>query len=409
MKKILYLIAEDSYFCSHRLELATFMQQKGYKVAVATRCSKSIYKNAILQNKIEIFELKFFCRANCINPFKEILAFKELYNIYSTFKPDIVHHVALKSVIYGTIVAKFTKVNKIINALAGLGFVFTEFTYKFNSNPIINYLKNIKLIIKQKILQLIVYKLLKLIIVSNKQQNKILLLQNNDDLDMLKKHTGINDSQVKVALVAGSGINIEKYYKSEPLNAVNFSNNNIKIVLISRLLWTKGIYEFVQAAKQIKNYIINNNLSIKPEFILYGDVDNKNPASVHYSDLKIWQEQGLITWKHFCHDVVAAYSDCHIAVLPSYREGLPKTLLEAAACARAIVTTDVPGCRDIVVDGVNGYLVPKQNSDRLVSALLKLMQDQELMINMGKIGRQKIYDQFSEQFIFPKTLEVYVS
>lgn len=393
MKKILYLIAEDSAFCSHRLELAVFMQQQGYQVAIATRCSKEQvkYKNEILQKKLQLFELKFFCRASCINPFKELLAFKELYNIYKTFKPDIVHHVALKPVIYGTIVAKFVRVNKIINALAGLGFVFTDFETK-----------NIKLIIKKKILQLIVFRVLKFII-----KNKILLLQNNDDLNILKKHLGINDSEVTTVIIQGSGINMEKYYKSEPLSNINFTDHKIKIMLISRLLWTKGIYEFVQAARQIQDYIKKNNLNIIPEFILYGDVDNKNPASLCYSDLKIWQEQGLIVWKNFCHDMVAAYSDCHIAVLPSYREGLPKTLLEAAACARAIVTTDVPGCREIVTDGVNGYLVPKQNSEMLASALLKLMQNKKLMINMGKIGRQKICDQFSEQIIFPKMLEIY--
>lgn len=407
MKKILYLVTEDSYFCSHRLELATFMQQQGYIVAVAASCSKSKYKDIILQKKLCFFELRFFCRASFLNPFKEILAFKELYNIYKNFKPDLVHHVALKPVIYGTIIAKLFKVTKIVNALGGLGFVFTEFEYKFNSN-IINFYKNIIINIKQKFLQFVIHKILR-IIINDTRQKKILLLQNKDDLEVLQTIVGVNNLKLTTAIIFGSGINVQKYYKSEPLTNVNFSSNNIKIILLSRLLWTKGIYEFVQAAKYIKDYIYNNNLAINPEFILYGDIDNKNPASVHYSDLKVWQDEKLITWKNFCYDVTTAYSNCHIAVLPSYREGLPKSLLEAAACARAIVTTDVPGCREIVTDGVNGYLVPKQNSHALANALLKLMQNPELMINMGKLGRNKILETFSEQIIFPQTLEMYLS
>ena len=409
MKKILYLVAEDSYFCSHRLGLAVFMQQEGYTVAVATRCSKhsSKDKDDILKQGLQLFELQFFCRASCINPFKELLAFKELYNIYKTFKPDLVHHVALKPVIYGTIVARLVKINKIVNALAGLGFVFTEFTYKFNSNVLVNFWGNIKKITKQKVLQFFVYKILKLIIINNPQQNKILLMQNKDDLDILKKSIRVSDDvELKVAIVPGSGINMDKYSNSQPLSNINF-NNNIKIILISRLLWTKGINEFIHAAQYIKEYIKKNNLYINPEFILYGDIDSKNPASVRYSDLTEWQNQGLVVWKNFCYDVVAAYRDCHIAVLPSYREGLPKSLLEAAACARAIVTTDVPGCREIVTDGVNGYLVPKQNSEMLAGALLKLMQNQESMINMGILGRQKVCDKFSNQVIFPQILGVY--
>ena len=409
MKKILYLVAEGSYFCSHRLELAAFMQQQGYIVAVATSCAHSIYKDKILQKKLQLFELRFFCRASCTNPFKEILALKELYSIYQKFKPDIVHHVALKPVIYGTLVAKFTKVNKIVNALGGLGFIFTEFNYKFNTNNIINFWKNININLKQKILRSIVYKILKITIINNKQQNKILLLQNQDDLDILKKVTNVNNMELNTAIIAGSGLNVAKYYPSEPLSQINFIDNKIKIVLISRLLWTKGIYEFVQAATKIKDYINKNNLNINPEFILYGDIDHKNPAAVDYLTLKQWQDAGLIIWKNFCHDMVSAYRDCHIAVLPSYREGLPKTLLEAAACARAIITTDVPGCREVVIDGVNGYLVPKQNSDSLANALLKLMQNKELMVNMGKLGRQRMCDIFAEQIIFPQTLEVYLS
>ena len=175
------------------------------------------------------------------------------------------------------------------------------------------------------------------------------------------------------------------------------------------MLWTKGIAEFVSAAKYIKDHIKKHNLFINPEFILYGDIDPKNPASIDYAMLDEWQKDGLILWKNFCYDVIGAYDNCHIAVLPSYREGLPKSLLEAALCARAIVTTDVPGCREIVEHGVNGYLVPKQNSEALANALLDLMQDQLLMSKMGILGREKACNKFSAQVIFPKMLELYTN
>ena len=403
MKKLLYLVTEDSYFYSHRLELASFIKQQGYEVAVATKCSKNNlqYKEAINNKNLKLFELKFFCRTSCINPFKEFLAFKELYYIYKTFKPDIVHHVAIKPIIYGTIIAQIVKVKRIINALAGLGFVFTEAKYDV-------WLQNIKLKIKQKVLQIIICKILK-IIFNNNNNNKILLLQNQDDLVRLKQFIDFTKIKLAHVIIPGSGIVADRYFTVQPLNFTNYNIHNIKIVLVARLLWTKGIAEFVNAAKYIKNYIKQNNLLINPEFILYGDIDPKNPASVDYATITEWQNNGLIIWKKFCHNIVEAYTNCHIAVLPSYREGLPKSLLEAALCARAIVTTDVPGCREIVEHGVNGYLVPKQDSEALAKALLALIQDKNLIVNMGILGREKVYNKFSAKTIFPQMLDLYAN
>jgi glycosyltransferase involved in cell wall biosynthesis len=403
MKKILYLVSEDSFFCSHRLDLAAFMRDNGYIVAVAAKFSKPCYKQMILDQKLEFFELRYFNRARIWNMFKEIWSLKEIYYIYKEFKPDLVHHVALKPVIYGTLIAKLLKIKKVINALAGLGFVFTDLKDHYYENCFIKFYKNISIKIKQKFLQSIVYNFLKLII-----QDHCLLLQNHDDLELLTKTTGININKTKVFIIPGSGITMEKYYQSPVLTKDSF-NNGIKIVLLSRLLWTKGVYEFIQAAKKVQEYIKNNNLNIVTEFIIYGDIDTYNPASVNYSDLQLWSDQKIISWKKFCKDVVLAYSNCHIVVLPSYREGLPKSLLEAAACARPIITTDVPGCKEIVKQGVNGYLVPKENSETLAVSIVNLMQNPELMINMGRSGREIVLNNFSTQVIFPKTLAMYLS
>lgn len=400
MKKILYLVTEVSYFCSHRLELASFVKQQGYEVAVATKCSTSNlqYIQAIKNQKVQLFELQWFNRTSFINPFKEFLAFKELYNIYKAFAPDVVHHVALKPIIYGTIIAQFIGVKKIINALAGLGFIFTDIKYN-------NRFKNIKLKFKQRFLQIIVSKFFSFIF-NNKNNNKILLLQNQDDFNHLMHFIDPIKLKCVSKIIAGSGVIVDKYFVVQPLDNIDY---NIKIVLVSRLLWTKGILEFVEAAAKIKNYIKENNLLINPEFIIYGDIDFKNPAAVDYESLNLWQKQGLIVWKHFCSNIIEAYSKCHIAVLPSYREGLPKSLIEAALCARAIITTDVPGCREIVEQGLNGYLIPKQNSDALAEALLNLMENPHLIIKMGISGREKVFNTFSAKVIFPKMLDLYAA
>ncbi len=400
MTRLLYLIAEDSYFISHRLELALYAKQQGFEVAIATRCVK--HRDKILQQGLQLFELKFFNRSNYLNIFKEILALKELYLVYKKFKPDIVHQVALKPIVYGTIIARILKVPKIINALAGLGFVFTEFK-KINSFKL-------KILIKQKILKIIMKNLFKIIFLWLYRSNDVLLLQNQDDLASIKDMCKVNDFKFKVFIIYGSGINMHKYLKVKPLNILDFKQD-IKIVMLSRLLWTKGVYEFVAAALQIKQdlikYNLKNNLKINPTFILYGDIDKQNPATINYHDLGLWQAKGLIVWRDFCQDVIVAYQDAHIVVLPSYREGLPKSLLEALVCARAIVTTDVPGCREVVKHGINGYLVPKQDSSKLADVLLSLIQAPELIINMGNAGREIAAKEFSNEIILPKIFDLY--
>lgn len=407
MRKILYLITEDTYFVSHRLELALYAKQQGFNVAVATKCSK--YYHDFISKGLQVFNLKFFNRSSFINPIKEILALKELYAIYKNFKPDIVHQVALKPIVYGTIIARILKVPKIINAIAGLGFVFTDTKYQ-KINTFIKY----KILIKQKLLKIIIKNLFNIIFLYLFRSIDTLLLQNQDDLTTIKQLLKINNFQFNIKIIYGSGINMDSYIQVAALTEVDLQKN-INIIMLSRLLWTKGVYEFVDAARIIKKHFnhttnqthINNTLKINPTFILYGDIDPKNPASISYTDLKLWQAEGSIIWKNFCQDVTTAYQDAHIVVLPSYREGLPKSLLEALACARAIVTTDVPGCKELVKHGHNGYLVPKENSLTLAEVLLNLIKSPKLIISMGQAGREIAIKQFSTEVILPQILNLY--
>jgi glycosyltransferase involved in cell wall biosynthesis len=167
------------------------------------------------------------------------------------------------------------------------------------------------------------------------------------------------------------------------------------------MLWDKGIEEFVKAAKILKEK------KIDATFLLYGTPDPENPTSIPEDRIQSWQDAGIIIWKKHCEDVAKAYADCHIAVLPSYREGLPKSLLEAASCGRPIVTTDVPGCREVVIHGENGLLVEAQNSIALAESLMVLCENKALRERMGEAGRKRVEQFFRDKLIHEETIKLY--
>ncbi len=384
-KKLLFLVSEDSYFCSHRLSLGKAALKAGFKVAIATRCHN--HAEQIQRIGIEVFPLKNFTRTG-LNPFRQLCLIWELYQIYKTYKPHIVHHVAIKPVILGSLIARLCGVPKIINALGGLGYLFTdvedptkEQTKKQGKSKFIK-----KLLLRQGVS----YSFKKIF----SQANSILILQNQDDLETLIKKKCVSTKQVRI--IRGAGISTEDF----PMLPFPPSQPII-ITCVSRMLWDKGIGELVKAAQilQEKNYPI--------QVILYGTPDPENPASIPLWQLHAWETQKTITWKGHCSNVASAYANCHIAVLPSYREGLPKSLLEAASCGRPIVTTDVPGCRDVVINGDNGFLVPAKDSMALADALILLSQNEALRISMGKKGRERVETFFRDAIIHQQTLALY--
>jgi len=419
--RLLFLVATDTYFCSHRLNLAKAALNEGFEVALATRCTSEHHKTLIEDVGIKIFPLKFFDRST-IHPYKQVLILKELYNIYKRYCPHIVHHVAIKPVVFGSLVAKLCRVPRIINALGGLGYLFTE--SRDHSN-----LKKIKKTFLRASVRILFRKFF-----SN--PNTTLILQNQDDINTLIKSTKIPKKHI--TLIPGAGIDISAF---PPLPAPSESSPII-ITCISRMLWNKGIGELVLAAKLLKikfnkheqqNSENNENQEIKenrenqqnkenqenknancdkvefPPFkiILYGTPDPENPASINLTTLQEWHDSGVIEWRGHCDNILQAYQETHIAVLPSYREGMPKSLLEAASLARPIVTTDVPGCRDIVVHNENGLLVPPQNADALAQALMVLCKDEELRNKMGQLSRQRVETYFKDSIIHEKTIELY--
>lgn len=376
-KKLLFFIAEDSYFCSHRINLAKAAQNKGYQVAIATRCN--LHVSTIQNAGIRIFPLKHFKRSN-INPWLEVLTLLEIFKIYKEFSPDIVHQVAFKPVIWGSLISYFCKVPQIINALGGLGYLFTTEAYSFRSK------------LKKLCLRGMIYPFLKWIF---SRSNSVVILQNEEDIQTLTSLGYVKPH--KVALIRGAGIDPQAFPFSKPT-----ASSPIVIACISRMLWSKGIGDLVKAAD------ILQKLSLPFKIILYGLPDDMNPNSISLTQLNAWKNLRFIQWEGHCKDVAKAYTESHIAVLPSfYREGIPKTLLEAASCGRPIVTTNVAGCKDVVVDGMNGFIVPPKSPEALAAALSKLMLDEKLRIKMGENSRKLIENAFSDTIVNNLTLALY--
>lgn len=379
MKKILYFVANDKYFCSHRLGLAKKAIEEGYQVALMAKVTDPELKMQIETLGIKTFPIEHLSRSS-FNPMKEMKLLLEIYQIYKRYKPDIVHHVAMKPVVFGSIVAKVAKVPKVINALGGLGYLFTE-SFSFSDAPIKFFKKS--LILKAVCL------LMRWI---SGQKNTVFILQNKDDIQTLIQKKCIDPN--KAHLIRGSGVDVSVFSpqqlpESEP----------IKIAFVSRMLWDKGVQELIDAAQILKEK------RVAVEFYFYGLPDTENPASVPEAELKAWHEAGLIHWCGETKEVDKAYANCHIAILPSYREGLPKSLLEAAACGRAIITTDVPGCREVVNHGENGLLVPVKNATALAEAILQLKNDN--LQHYGEKGRRLVENHFSDFIINQEILAIY--
>ena len=368
MKTIIYFVSEDWYFCSHRLPIARKALIKGFKVVVVAKVSK--YGSVIESEGFELAPIEIQRGGwNLSSEFKTILA---LYAYYKKYKPDIVHHVAIKPVIYGTIVARVIGSIKVVNAMAGLGFVF---------------ISNKK---KVKLLRFFIHKLFRFLF-NNK--NVRLILQNKDDLRYFLKNKLIKKDLVTI--IRGSGVDIKKFIPVEECMGIPI------VMLASRMLWDKGVGEFVEAAKILKQE------GVEARFVLVGENDSENPASMSNSQLNEWNELETVEWwgeKIDMHKVLAQSS---IVCLPSYREGLPKVLLEAASCGRAIIATDVPGCREIVHNGENGILVPLKDSSSLASAMKELINNPEKRKIIGINGRRLVENEFSEEIVVSQTLKVY--
>jgi glycosyltransferase involved in cell wall biosynthesis len=367
--KLLYLVTEAGYFFSHRYPLAKAAQQQGYEVMVATVLGR--YQQRLIAEGFTVHPLRHMTRTG-LNPFKQFLSLFEIYTLYRKEKPDVVHHVAMKPVLYGSIAARLARVKKVVNALTGLGYLFISSDFK------------------ARFLKFWVWKGFHLLF---QKRGWVLILQNKDDFDLFSEIV----SSENLALIRGSGVDIHHFF---PLKK-EASNKRVRVALVARMLWDKGIGEAIESAKLLKEK------GLDFELVLAGGIDAQNPSGISQSVIEKWVHEGLCTWLGNVEDIAGLYQNSDVALLPSYREGLPKCLLEAAACGLPIVTTDVPGCREIVVPNKTGFLVPAKTVEPLANTLEKLVCDKELRHRLGAEGRKMVEKHFSLETVAQKTLKLY--
>jgi glycosyltransferase involved in cell wall biosynthesis len=364
--RLLYLITEDWYFWSHRLDLARAAREAGYDVIVATRVTD--HGERIRGEGFQLEPLEMVRRSR--NPFREVIAVAELVRLYRRIKPDVVHHVAMKPILYGSLAAWLTRVPSVINAFAGLGYAFMDE--------------------RNELLRWCVKSALRIVI---RLGHSVVLVQNREDQDRLVGEGVVPTFRARI--IAGSGIDVAAYSMQPQPSGIPV------VVLPARMLWDKGVGEFVEAARRLKQK------GVHARFILVGRRDEHNPAAIPEIHLKEWVKAGVVEWWGHREDMPAVYAAAMLVVLPSYREGLPKVLLEAAACGKAIVATDVPGCREIVRDRFNGLLVAPRDSTALAAAIEELLSDQALREVMGQRSRTRVLAEWSSPRITEQVLGLY--
>jgi glycosyltransferase involved in cell wall biosynthesis len=371
MKKLLFVVDTDWFFISHRLALAVAAKEEGYTVVVVAYDTGKA--DLIREKGIKFIHAEVVRKG--LNPLKELTIARALYRIYKAERPDIVHHITLKMIISGSLVSRFAGVKSIVNAVTGLGHFFIDPK-------------------KEWMVNLLFSPIFKMI---SKSPGLKYIFQNRDDQDVFM-FRGWADKDSSV-LINGSGVDLEEYkYMPEP------DTLRIKVSCGTRLLRDKGIYEFAEASR-----LLSKRYSGRIECILAGRIITENPTSISLREINDWVQEGILSYSGFQTDMYDFLGNCHINVLPSYREGLPRSLIEACAVGRPIVTTDVPGCREVVSDGINGFLVPARDGKKLAEAIAMLIDDKELRERMGRASRRKAEKEFDLKIVIHDTLKAYDS
>lgn len=367
--KVLFTFSDDRFFWSHRLSVARAALRSGYEVVIAT--GVYAFGQQIQDEGFRLIPLQLIRKNRSL--LTELRAIRQLRRVYREERPDIVHQVAIKAVLFGSVAGLRVNPMRVVNALTGLGYLVASSSAK------------------AAFLRAIIWRAFRFLL---NDADKRVLVENQDDRDLVIHNLKIPPDRVIVT--RGSGVDIEAFQPTpEPANPS-------VVVLASRMLWIKGIKEFVEAAQMLRAR------GVSARFVLAGDSDFNNPSCVPREQLLEWQKSGIVEWWGHQQDMPSVFRQASFICLPSHGgEGVPKVLMEAAACGRAIVTTNVPGCREIVQDGVNGLVVPPEDAASLTAALEKLLHDPEARRQMGARSRQKAVEEFSEEAVIRQTLVLY--
>ena len=367
--KILFVANVDWFFISHRLVIAEEAKKNGFDVIVAAKDTGR--SQEIIDKGIQFINLSF--SRSGTNLIREFITLIKVFKIYYILKPDIVHHITLKPVIYGSLIAKVLKIKGVVNAISGLGYNFTEG--------------------RKSLVQKVMLLILKF---GFNRKNVVIIFQNENDQKELTELGVIHPSNL-IVRIKGSGVDLEKFHESSfP------SFDRIKILLPIRMLWDKGVKELREASD-----ILNKKYYENVEFILSGLADEDNKAGVPASYLNDWQDGNFVKWIGYQKNMVEVYQNSHIVVLPSYREGMPKSLIEACAIGRAIITTNAIGCRECVDEGINGLKVPVKDAQSLANAIETLVNNPNRIIEMGKASRLKAKKEFDINFVLQIHSQIY--
>lgn len=364
----MFLVTEDWYFRLHWMGLAQAARDAGFEVLLAMRVQE--HGSEIRGQGFKLFPVNILRRS--INPIREFLTLVELARLYRAEKPDLVYHIAIKPILYGSIAARLGGVPFVMNVFAGLGYAYTNEE------------------LRARLLRLFLRFGLS---VACRYAGAIAVFQNDEDQVELVRDRIVRQSQTRI--IRGTGVDTDRFRPTseespEPI-----------ILLPCRMLWDKGVGEFVEAARLI------GRMKSPARFVLVGRCDESNPASIQSEQLHQWQEEGVIEWWGHRSDMPVVFGNAAVVVLPSYREGLPVSLLEAAACGKPIIATDVPGCREVVRDRVNGLLIPPKNAIALADAIILLLENAELRHELGGRGREIVVKEFSSTIVIQQTLALY--
>lgn len=366
-KKVLMVVTEDWAFLLHRLPIGRALRDAGADVVIAARVREDADRIRASGLRVAPIGLERSGR----NPVDDLRTLRDLIKLYRRERPDLVHHVALKPVLYGSIAAWITGVPAVVNALGGMGFLFIA------NSPAARVLRSVIQLLFRVILN---------------RRNSRMILQNEDDMDLLADTAKVRRD--RLVLIRGSGVDTDAYVPGTPADGPPIA------VCASRMLHDKGIVELVEAARLLKD----RGVAIRIRLV--GPTDD-NPASISEDILVRWAAEGAVEVVGPSDDVAGEYARASIAVLPSYREGLPKALLEAAASGLPMVSTDVPGCREICRHEETGLLVPVRTVEPLADALQRMATNPDLRRRLGANARRTVERDFAEPIVVEQTLDLY--
>jgi glycosyltransferase involved in cell wall biosynthesis len=370
--KFVFYANTDWYLYNFRLSTALRLKAEGHEVVMLS--PPGDYGERFAAHDLRWIRLAMD-RAS-LNPFREVALIRTLTKVLRQERPDLLHNFTVKCAVYGAIAARAARVPAVVNAVAGMGYVFaSDRMLARGLRPIV------KLLMRGTL--------------GGKQSR--LILQNPDDADAFLRALLVPETHIRV--IRSSGVNLERFLPIVPQSELR----PLRVLLAARLLWEKGIGEYIEAARRLRAQ--GRNI----QFVIAGSPDPGNPRSVSREQVEGWVAEGLVDWRGHVDDMPVLMRSMDVIALPSYyREGVPKSLIEAAACGLAVVTTNLPGCRDVVSEhGVDGLHVEPRCAQSLADRLAQLDDDRDLVRRLGECARRKAMEHFDEQMVIRRTIEVY--